>query len=206
MRFRSIQLLTVALVSMVYSYSLLAAEFRSVNPEQVDMSSERLEWLDAALDSYVTNDQIAGQVVMVLREGRIVFSDANGWRDKEAGVPMTEDTIFRIASQTKAIVSTGIMVLQERGKLDINHPLSRYFPEWADVQVAVDDGAGGFTLEPARAPYYAEAFTHAYCRHQLWQRTSTGVVGAGRFSGLVLCQQEPTHWRIDCNDGCAADR
>ena len=146
------QLLTALCVSLVVPVAAISAELRTISPERVGMSAERLERLDEALTSYIENDQIAGQVVIVLRDGRVVFSDANGWRDKEAGAPMTEDTIFRIASQTKAIVSTGIMILHERGKLDISHPLSRYFPEWADTQVAVGDGSGGYTLEPARRP------------------------------------------------------
>ena len=152
MKSRTTPLRSVLFISLAFPFFTMAAEFRTTSPERVGMSAERLERLDQALSSYVENNQIAGQVVMVLRDGRIVFSDANGWRNKEAGVPMTEDTIFRIASQTKAVVSTGIMILHERGKLDINHLLSRYFPEWGDVQVAVDDGAGGYTLEPARRP------------------------------------------------------
>jgi CubicO group peptidase (beta-lactamase class C family) len=63
---------------------------------------------------------------------------------------MKTDTIFRIASQTKAITSLAIMMLQERGQLDINHSLSKYLPEWNDVQVAVPDDSGGYSLEPAR--------------------------------------------------------
>jgi len=116
------------------------------------MSSERLERLDEVMKAYVEEESLAGQVIMVLREGRVVYSTANGMRNVAAGLPMTPDTIFRIASQTKAIVSTGIMILQEKGKLDINHPLSRYIPEWADVQVAVENDQGGYTLEPARRP------------------------------------------------------
>ena len=128
MKRKTDRLLTTFFVLLLFPLFVTAAELRNTSPERVGMSAERLERLDAALSSYVENDQIAGQVVIVLRDGRVVFSDANGWRDKEAGVAMTEDTIFRIASQTKAIVSTGIMILHERGKLDINHPLSRYFP------------------------------------------------------------------------------
>ena len=63
---------------------------------------------------------------------------------------MSTDTLFRIASQTKAITSLGIMMLQERGLLDINAPLSRYLPEWKEMQVAVANSSGGYTLEPAR--------------------------------------------------------
>lgn len=140
------------LVLLIASSALQAAEFSRVRAERAGMSSERLARLDQVMKSYVENGSLAGQVILVLREGRIVYSAANGSRDREAGVPMTQDSIFRIASQTKAIVSTGIMILQEQGKLDISHPLSRYIPEWGNVQVAVDDGNGGYTLEPARRP------------------------------------------------------
>lgn len=136
---------------LLYTGSALAADFDRARPERVGMSSERLERLDAVLKSYVENEQIAGQVVMVLRNGRIVYQAANGMQDIEAGIPMSEDTMFRIASQTKAIVSTAIMILHERGALDISHPLERYIPEWADMQVAVATAGGGYTLEPARS-------------------------------------------------------
>lgn len=139
-------------VLLVFSSSLFAADFSRSRPERLGMSSERLAQLDTVLKSYVDAGQLAGQVVLVLRNGRIAFSAENGMRDLESGSPMTEDTIFRIASQTKAIVSTGIMILQERGQLDISHPLSRYFPEWEDMQVAVPNDRGGYELEPAERP------------------------------------------------------
>ena len=130
----------------------LAADFSRVRPERAGMSSERLERLDAVLKSYVDDGQVAGQVAMVLRNGRVVYSTANGWQNKEADIPMSEDSIFRIASQTKALVSTGIMILHERGQLDISHPLSRYIPEWGNMQVAVSESNGSYRLEEARRP------------------------------------------------------
>ena len=130
----------------------LAADFSRVRPERAGMSSERLERLDAVLKSYVDSGQVAGQVAMVLRKGRVVYSTANGWQNKEADIPMSEESIFRIASQTKALVSTGIMILHERGQLDISHPLSRYIPEWENMQVAVSETNGSYRLEEARRP------------------------------------------------------
>lgn len=135
---------------LIFSSSVEGAEFSRTRAERVGMSSERLARLDEIMKSYVDAQSLAGQVILVLREGRIVYSTANGMRNINANLPMTEDTIFRIASQTKAIVSTGIMILQEQGKLDINHRLSRYIPEWSEMQVAVADGQGGYSLEPAR--------------------------------------------------------
>lgn len=138
-----VRLFSAAVLALLFSGWVQAEELRQVDPDRVGMSADRLARLDGILESYIKEDRIAGQVVMVLRHGGIVFADANGWRDKAAGAPMTQDTIFRIASQTKAIVSTGIMILNERGLLDIADPLSRYFPEWEDLQVAVADGEGG---------------------------------------------------------------
>ncbi len=137
---------------LVFSGAALAQEFVKADPEQLGMSAERLEVLDASLKAFVDEDRIAGQVVLVLRNGRVAFSAANGWRDKENGTAMSDDTIFRIASQTKAIVSTGIMILQEQGKLSIGDPLGRHIPEWRNMQVAVPDGSGGHVLEDAARP------------------------------------------------------
>jgi CubicO group peptidase (beta-lactamase class C family) len=147
-RFR--YLATVA--ALTFAAAGLAAEFEVIPPEQAGLSSERLAYLDRSLASYVDEGYLAGQVTLVLRDGQVVYSSAKGWRDKEAGEAMTMDTIFRIASQTKAIVSAGIMILHERGALNITDPLSRYLPEWTEVQVALADGEGGYTLEPAKQP------------------------------------------------------
>ena len=146
------RLIFTFVILVLSSITTVAADFSRARPEGLGMSSERLSRLDTVLNSYVEKDQIAGQVLLVLRNGRIVHSLANGMRDIGSGEPMTEDTIFRIASQTKAIVSTGIMILHERGQLDISHSLSRYIPEWENVQVAVPDENGSYTLEPAERP------------------------------------------------------
>ena len=129
-----------------------AADFPRVKPELAGMSSERLERLDTVLKWYVENEKVAGQVAIILRQGQVVFSAANGWQDKEAGIPMRENSIFRVASQTKALVSTGIMILHERGQLDISHPLSRYIPEWENMEVAVSESDNSYRLEEARRP------------------------------------------------------
>tara|TARA_B110000858_G_scaffold175732_1_gene209338 strand:+ start:19985 stop:21256 length:1272 start_codon:yes stop_codon:yes gene_type:complete len=138
------------LILFLLSTASIAADFNRARPERLGMSSDRLERLDAVLKSYVDNNQIAGQVVMVLRKGKLAYSSVNGMQDIEAGIPMSEDTMFRIASQTKAIVSSAIMILHERGALDISHNLERYIPEWANMQVAVVNENGGYDLEAAR--------------------------------------------------------
>ena len=146
------RLIFTFVILVLSSSTTVAADFSRARPEGLGMSSERLGRLDTVLNSYVEKDQIAGQVLLVLRNGRIVHSLANGMRNIGTGEPMTEDTIFRIASQTKAIVSTGSMNLHERGQRDLRHPLSRYIPEWENVQVAVPDENGSYDLEPAERP------------------------------------------------------
>lgn len=78
----------------------------------------------------------------MLRDGKPVYERAVGWRDKEAGVRMTTDTIFRIASQTKAITSTAILMLMEEGKIGLNDPVSRFVPTFATTTVAVRNEPG----------------------------------------------------------------
>lgn len=130
--------------------SLLADE--SIVAERVGMSTERLERLDDNLEAYIESEKLAGQVYLIMRHGEVVAHEANGFLDVDNKIEMTTDSMFRIASQTKAITSLGIMMLQERGQLDINAPLSRYLPEWKEMSVAVADNNGGYRLEPARRP------------------------------------------------------
>src|SRR5262245_31021121 len=87
---------------------------------------------------------------MIHQDGREVFSEAYGWRDKEAGDPMREDTIFRIASQTKALTSVAIMMLMEEGKLVLDDPLGKFLPEWQRTSVAAPRIGGGYDVTPAR--------------------------------------------------------
>lgn len=114
------------------------------------MSSERLDRLTTALDQYVDDERLPGVVVRVHRAGSVVYEEAVGFRDREAGAPMRSDALFRIASQTKAVVSVAIMMLQEDGTLLLSDPLSRWLPAFAETTVAEPDGSGGYAVVPAR--------------------------------------------------------
>jgi CubicO group peptidase (beta-lactamase class C family) len=85
----------------------------------------------------VDNGSIAGAVGLVLRDGQVVYERAVGWSDREANVRMTTDAIFRIASQSKAITSTAIMMLVEEGKIALGDPVSRFIPAYARTTVAL---------------------------------------------------------------------
>jgi len=113
-------------------------------------SRARLRNLTTLLDDYVAQGKLAGGVLRVQRHGQVVYEHAFGMRDREAKDSMRADGIFRIASQTKALVSVGIMMLQEEGKLLIDQPLSRYLPEWEKTTVAVAKSGGGYDVVPAK--------------------------------------------------------
>ena len=106
-------------------------------PEEVGLSSERLKQLTRAQE-YVDDGKLARQRLSWWRgAGKLVYLQAFGQRDREAKFAMQTDSIFRIASQTKALVSVGIMMLVEQGKLLLNDPLSKYIPEFKETTVAV---------------------------------------------------------------------
>ncbi|TQV69920.1 beta-lactamase family protein [Exilibacterium tricleocarpae] len=126
-----------------------ARKLREVAANEVGFSAERLQRLDKSLDTYVTDNRLPGGVMLVARQGKVAYFRAFGWRDKEAETAMTKDAIFRIASQTKAITSVAIMMLQERGELLIGDPVGKYLPEFAQTTVAAADDKGGYKTVPA---------------------------------------------------------
>jgi CubicO group peptidase (beta-lactamase class C family) len=129
-----------------------AADLDRAKPEDVGLSSERLERLSAALEGYVERGELAGSVTLVARRGKIAYFESFGQRDREASAPMRNDTIFRIASQTKAIVSTAAMTFVEEGKLLLTDPVAKYLPEFRDSTVAVARDGGGYDVVKTTRP------------------------------------------------------
>lgn len=131
---------------------VLAAQAAATSPSQAapaGFSAERLARVDRALQQYVDDERVAGLVALVLRDGQPVYERAFGWRDREAGRRMTPDTIFRIASQSKAITSVAVLALMEEGRLGLSDPVSRFIPAFAKTTVATR-GDAGVTDVPAR--------------------------------------------------------
>lgn len=129
-----------------------AQELPRAEPGEVGMSAERLAQLDRFIHGYVEDGRLAGATLIVARRGRVVYDKAFGYRDREAGDLLEADDLFRIASQTKALVSAGIMILQERGQLLISDPLSKYIPEFNETTVAVATESGSYDVVAARRP------------------------------------------------------
>jgi CubicO group peptidase (beta-lactamase class C family) len=120
-------------------------------PEEVGMSSERLARIGQVLNADIAAGRIPGAVIAVARKGRLAYFEAFGYRDKAAGVMMTTDTIFSIASMTKPLTAVAALTLYERGALLIDDPLGKYFPQFADMRVAVMDAEGKTILNTVPA-------------------------------------------------------
>ena len=110
-------------------------------------AQEPLTGITDILNESVTNTRIAGAVVGVAQDGRTAYVQAVGVQDLETGAPMTERSLFRVYSMTKAVTAVAVMMLQEEGRLQLSDPASRYLPQLAEVVVLQPDGS---TRPPAR--------------------------------------------------------
>lgn len=105
------------------------------NPEEVGLSSERLNRLDAVLKADIEGGKINGAVVLVARKGKIAYFKNFGLRDAEKKWPMEKDSIFRVYSMTKSITAVATAMLMEEGKLLLSDPVAKYIPSFKDIQV-----------------------------------------------------------------------
>ena len=152
-----------ALLFLAYLPSPLRAQSTAAAPKpriEAGFASDRLARIDQFLQRYIDENQIAGAVGLVMRDGRMVYQRAVGWADKEAGRRMTPDAIFRIASQSKALTSTAILALVEEGKIGLEDPVSRYIPQFAHTTVAIRSDTGRVIVPAKRAITIRDLLTH----------------------------------------------
>jgi CubicO group peptidase (beta-lactamase class C family) len=157
-RFRTIALLIVSLSASVYAAQQAAPQPAAAVVKTI--SQDRFKRLDALLQDHVDRNRIAGIVALVLKDGKPIYERALGWSDKEANRPMKVDTIFRIASQTKALTSAAILALMEEGRLTPGMPASQFIPAYAKTTVAVRREGGVETVPARRAITIADLLTH----------------------------------------------
>src|SRR5580658_7677465 len=144
---------------LLAALSLTGASLPSTKPEDVGLSSERLRQIHAMVQRHIDAGDISGAVMFVARKGQIAYLEALGTMDAESKKPMTRDSMFRMASMTKPVIGTSIMMMLEEGKLQLGDPVSKYIPEFKDMKVAVLIEAGhgpailrSFILCPPNAP------------------------------------------------------
>ena len=143
------------LVLLLVSQGLAAQGLPSAPPAQLGLSANRLERIVTLVQDAVDRNEVAGAVTLVARLGRVGHLEAVGSRDIERNAPMQTDTLFRIASMTKAVTSVAVMQLYESGALMLSDPVSKFLPAFAEMEVLTPPGDGGsaeYTLEPMRRP------------------------------------------------------
>jgi CubicO group peptidase (beta-lactamase class C family) len=131
-----------------------SAKLIKSSPANVGMASERLARLDSICSEAVTNGHIPGIVALVARHGKIVYYKAFGMADNAAKKTLKRDAIFRIASQTKAITATAVMMLWEEGKFRLDDPISKYIPAFKSTGIldSFNEKDSTFTTKPSDKP------------------------------------------------------
>jgi len=119
----------------------------TAKPEDVGLSSARLDRLAQVLRADVDQGRMPGAVIAITRKGKLAYYESFGFIDKAAGTPMTKDAIFALASMTKPMTAVAALMLAERGELLLNDPIGNYLPALKDMKVATPTGT-----EPARRP------------------------------------------------------
>jgi CubicO group peptidase (beta-lactamase class C family) len=146
---------------------LIAASSQELSPDPITagFSVDRLARISSALESDVKNRRVPGAVLMIKRHGNVAYFEAFGLQDTQSGAPMRKDSIFRIYSLTKPIISVAVMIVWEEGRFDLDDPISKYLPELKDLKVAVTrkdvDGKSIIDIQPAnRQPTIQQLLTH----------------------------------------------
>jgi CubicO group peptidase (beta-lactamase class C family) len=209
-------LLAAALLCFMTAVTVEAQSLPSVRPEQVGLSSERLQRVMDMLKADVDKRVIPGAVLLVARHGKIAYFETVGVRDPATKVPMTKDSIFRIYSMSKPITSVSAMMLWEDGRFNLSEPVSKYIPQMGGLKVGVEkpDPSGGKpTLElvpTKRDMIIQDLFRHTsgltygffgpgqvkkmYAEAKVWNDYPSNAELVDRLAKLPLAYQPGTTW------------
>ncbi len=146
-----------------------------IAPEEVGVSSARLKRINTVMQGYVDQNMFTGLTTMAARRGKTFHFECFGMMDVEANKPMQPDTIFRIYSMTKPVTTVAMMMLYEQGRFQLYDPVSKFIPEFKDLNVLVDaTSSGGGLTELKREITIRDLLTH------------TAGLGYGLFEDLPI--------------------
>ena len=179
-------------------------------PEDVGLSSAALGRLSTALKDRVASGHLPGAVALVARHGKVGWFEAFGKQDPASGAPMKTDSLFRIYSMTKPIVSVGVMMLWEEGRLLLNDPIEKYLPALASPKVAVMEGDAMRLVASNRSITVQDLLRHtsgltyefrgttpvhkAYIDAKTSRLKQTNEEHVATLGGLPLLHQPGTQW------------
>ncbi|HVE52389.1 MAG TPA: serine hydrolase domain-containing protein [Ramlibacter sp.] len=184
--------------------ALLAQPLPSARPQELGFNPERLDRIRQWMQSEIAAKRVPGAVVMVVRDGKTAYYQAYGEQDPATGRPMARDSIFRIYSMTKPVVSVAAMMMVEEGKLLLEAPVSRYIPGFANLRVGVEkvDASGAKSLElvPMRRQMtvqdllrHTSGLTYGFFGDSLVKKAYLDAgVGAGDFTSAEFVEKLAT--------------
>jgi CubicO group peptidase (beta-lactamase class C family) len=149
------RLTLIATLSLISPLPAHGGELPRAEPESVGLSAEKAAGLKPSLQRLVDEGKIPGGVALVVRHGKVAAVATFGYRDLASKVPMTEDTIFAVASMTKPVTCVAVMTLVERGRIGLDDPVAKYLPELEGLRVlgdARDDTETALATVPTRRP------------------------------------------------------
>ena len=181
-------------------------------PEELGFSSQRLARINTKMQRYVDENKLAGISTLIARRGKVVHFEKFGMADIEAGLPMADDTLFRIYSMTKPITSVAVLMLLEEGYFRLSDPVADYLPEFKESKVL---DHGGNLVKPMRPMTIRDLLTHTaglsygfdenFILDQFYQQQMWGVMEAnptmtlaewmGIIAGLPLAYHPGTRYR-----------
>ncbi|MEE9264006.1 MAG: serine hydrolase domain-containing protein [Vicinamibacteria bacterium] len=204
----SLSILISILVSILVPGPAFPQGLPTAKPEDVGMSTTRLERIRPVMQAYVDQGKLPGMITAVARRGKVVHFDRLGMMDVEAGKKMRPDTIFRIYSMTKPITGVAMMILYEEGKYLLTDPVSNYLPEFENMKVYVGGSWENPRTEPARPMTIKHLLTHTsgltygdeehvvpklYKEAELWKSAALGEF-IEKLVKLPLAAQPGTGW------------
>lgn len=191
------------------------AAIEEVSPETVGLSSERLERIAPAMQSYIDSGKLAGMSTLIARNGRIAHFEVQGQRNLEQQLPMEKDTIFRIYSMTKPITAVAALTLWEQGKFHMADPIAWYLPELASLKVYVSGSGENMLLEDTEQPIriidlflHTAGFSYGFTGSEVDKlyRENVPLMGSmtsddvlKRLATLPLSHQPGTAWQYGVN-------
>ena len=155
--------LALALVCVLSSWCVRAQQIRAGAPPHPAVDYDRLARIDGLINAYVSSNWVEGVVTIVVKDNQLIQCKGYGYADAETKKPMANDTIFRIMSQTKAIVSVGAMMLYEEGKFLLDEPIADFIPEFRHPVVLdkYNESDKTYTTVPAKREItFRDLLTH----------------------------------------------
>lgn len=145
--------LLVAFFLLLFTYCSFS-QLPTVAPEKAGFSSERLKRIDNNINQWVTEGKLNGAVALIVHQGKVVYHKAFGYDDNEKKKPIRVDDIYRIASQTKAITSVGVMMLYEEGKFLLDDSIGKYLPAFSNMKVLdkFNPADSSYSFVPTKSP------------------------------------------------------